>query len=81
MIITPSLLLLILVTLVYKCTTYPVSAERYATDNKMRLMRRLELSSEYEVWASDQSNSVKDAVSAGVMGSFIWIWNSESIQN
>jgi hypothetical protein len=33
----------------------------------------------YEVWASDQSNSVSDAGSRGVKGSYIWIWDSEDI--
>ncbi len=33
----------------------------------------------YEVWASDQSNSVAGAISPGTDGSFIWIWDSEDI--
>lgn len=33
----------------------------------------------YEVWASDQSNSVP-GVSAGTTGSFIWIWDSVDIE-
>ncbi|MEA2080729.1 MAG: hypothetical protein U9P00_12925 [Pseudomonadota bacterium] len=32
----------------------------------------------YEVWGSDQSNSVPDK-SVGKDGSFIWIWNSEDV--
>ncbi|KAL3800873.1 hypothetical protein ACHAWO_008823 [Cyclotella atomus] len=35
---------------------------------------------EYEVWASDQSNSVAGQTSAGVKGSFLWIWDSASIR-
>lgn len=34
----------------------------------------------YEVWASDQSNSIPDQ-SAGSFGSFIWIWDSEDIKH
>ena len=35
----------------------------------------------YEVWASDQSNSVPGVTSAGVKGSLLWIWDSASIQD
>jgi len=34
----------------------------------------------YEVWASDQSNSVSGASARGVEGSFIWIWDSADIE-
>jgi hypothetical protein len=34
----------------------------------------------YEVWASDQSNSVANANARGVKGSFLWIWDSEDIE-
>jgi len=33
----------------------------------------------YEVWGSDQSNSVPFQLSAGIKGSYLWIWDSESI--
>ncbi len=33
----------------------------------------------YEVWASDQSNSVPGEARRGVNGSFIWIWDSDAI--
>jgi len=33
----------------------------------------------YEVWGADQSNSVAGETSAGVKGSFLWIWDSKSI--
>lgn len=33
----------------------------------------------YEVWASDQSNSVAGQDSLGVKGSFLWIWDSDDI--
>ena len=33
----------------------------------------------YEVWGSDQSNTVTGETSAGVNGSFLWIWDSDSI--
>ncbi len=35
----------------------------------------------YEVWGADQSNSVAGESSAGVKGSFLWIWDSDSIQD
>lgn len=34
----------------------------------------------YEVWASDQSNSVSGAAGAGTIGSYIWIWDSSDIE-
>eukprot|EP00984_Skeletonema_dohrnii_P007013 scaffold2499_cov70-Skeletonema_dohrnii-CCMP3373.AAC.1 len=33
----------------------------------------------YEVWGADQSNSVAGETPAGVKGSFLWVWDSESI--
>mmetsp|Transcript_77 Transcript_77/g.200 ORF Transcript_77/g.200 Transcript_77/m.200 type:complete len:610 (-) Transcript_77:213-2042(-) len=35
----------------------------------------------YEIWGSDQSNSVPSQGSAGVKGSYLWIWDSKSIGN
>lgn len=34
----------------------------------------------YEVWGADQSNSVPNVASRGVVGSYLWIWDSNSIQ-
>jgi len=34
----------------------------------------------YDVWASDQSNSVAGASARGVDGSYMWIWNSEHVE-
>ena len=34
----------------------------------------------YEVWASDQSNSVAGAPGPGRNGSFLWIWDSADIE-
>ena len=34
----------------------------------------------YEVWASDQSNSVAGASGPGRNGSFLWIWDSDDIE-
>ena len=34
----------------------------------------------YEVWASDQSNSVPGVASRGTEGSFLWIWDSADIE-
>jgi len=33
----------------------------------------------YEVWGSDQSNSVAGAPGRGTQGSLIWVWNSEDV--
>lgn len=35
----------------------------------------------YEIWASDQSNSVSDVTAAGTRGSFLWIWDSIDMKN
>ncbi|MEL6342628.1 MAG: hypothetical protein AAFV53_05820 [Myxococcota bacterium] len=34
----------------------------------------------YEIWASDQSNSVSGAAARGVEGSFLWIYDSEDVK-
>lgn len=34
----------------------------------------------YEVWASDQSNSVAGVVGNGLKGSYLWIWDSRDIE-
>ncbi|MEM9218961.1 MAG: hypothetical protein AAGD25_32090 [Cyanobacteria bacterium P01_F01_bin.150] len=34
----------------------------------------------YEIWGSDQSNSVADAESRGVNGSWIWVWDSQDVE-
>ena len=34
----------------------------------------------YDIWASDQSNSVPNAPARGVDGSYMWIWNSEDVE-
>lgn len=33
----------------------------------------------YEIWASDQSNSIAGA-GLGTIGSFIWVWNSDDVE-
>lgn len=35
---------------------------------------------DYEVWGADQSNSVPDQTSLGVKGSYLWIWDSASME-
>jgi hypothetical protein len=35
---------------------------------------------EYEVWASDQSNSLLGQASLGVRGSYLWIYESDDIE-
>ena len=37
-------------------------------------------SSSYEIWASDQSNSVPGEAALGVKGSFLWIFDSDEVQ-
>lgn len=34
----------------------------------------------YEVWASDQSNSVSGVADSGILGSYLWIWDSADIE-
>lgn len=34
----------------------------------------------YEIWGSDQSNSVSDVTSRGVNGSFMWIWDNKDME-
>ncbi len=34
----------------------------------------------YEIWGSDQSNSVADVESRGVKGSWIWVWDSQDVE-
>jgi len=35
----------------------------------------------YEIWGSDQSNSIADVESRGTNGSWIWVWDSEDVEN
>lgn len=35
---------------------------------------------QYEVWASDQSNSVAGKTALGIDGSFIWVWKSRDVE-
>ena len=34
----------------------------------------------YEIWGSDQSNTVEGQSALGVSGSYLWIWDSDDIQ-
>ena len=34
----------------------------------------------YEIWGSDQSNSVADVDSRGVSGSWLWVWDSKDVE-
>ncbi|CAB9515623.1 expressed unknown protein [Seminavis robusta] len=36
--------------------------------------------SSYEIWGSDQSNSVANQTALGVAGSFLWIWDAEDLK-
>jgi hypothetical protein len=49
-----------------------------AGKNKQQSKAMIE-SSAYEVWAADQSNSVPGQTGKGLKGSYIWIWDSESM--
>ena len=51
-----------------------------SSSSSTRALQNLQKTS-YEVWASDQSNSVPDQSSAGVNGSYLWIWDSDSIND
>ena len=35
---------------------------------------------DYQIWASDQSNSVPGETAAGVRGSYLWIWDGRDIE-
>lgn len=35
----------------------------------------------YQIWASDQSNSVADTAGLGTRGSFLWIWDSADMES
>ncbi|BAQ66758.1 hypothetical protein [Geminocystis sp. NIES-3709] len=35
----------------------------------------------YEIWGSDQSNSVAGMEKAGVKGGWIWVWDSKDVEN
>ena len=48
---------------------------------KTKKSKKSSSSSSYEVWASDQSNSVPDEASPGVNGSYLWIWDSADIKD
>ena len=57
------------------------NAQVSAQDTRGLRDRRQAKSGKYEVWGSDQSNSVEDEKTPGVKGSFLWVWDSDSIQN
>ena len=52
-----------------------------APSRHIRRLPRESKTGKYEVWASDQSNSESDQATSGSKGSFIWIWDSDSIQD
>jgi hypothetical protein len=56
-----------------------VSAETIAEERRWNPVHDNYNGERYEVWASDQSNSVADAGAAGVRGSYLWIWDSQDI--
>ena len=37
-------------------------------------------SEDYEIWGSDQSNSVSDVDARGVSGSWLWVWDSKDVE-
>ncbi len=34
----------------------------------------------YEIWASDQSNSAPNVSGLGILGGYVWIWDSEDVE-
>ena len=62
-----------------KSTKIRRSLKESASAKKGKKGKKGKHSGSYEVWASDQSNSISDQDSTGVNGSFLWIWDSESI--
>ena len=56
--------------------------EKAARHGEMRReLQKKSYFSNYEVWGSDQSNSVSGQSSKGVKGSYLWVWDADSIQN
>lgn len=50
------------------------------SEKKTSFWKTSHAKSGYEVWASDQSNSVSGVASRGVEGSWIWVWDSKDIK-
>ena len=38
------------------------------------------MKSTYEIWAADQSSTVRDQTALGLRGGFLWIWTDDAIQ-
>ena len=57
------------------------SAATKATPKIRTLKSQKPTPNKYEVWGSDQSNSKPGQASLGVHGSFLWIWDSASIEH
>lgn len=53
--------------------------DQHKGEKKTSSWKKNHAKSGYEVWASDQSNSVSDIASRGVEGSWIWVWDSKDI--
>ena len=51
-----------------------------ASDSTNKNLRGLHAEGSYEVWGSDQSNSISGETSPGVKGSYLWIWDSHDIK-
>lgn len=48
---------------------------------KNKALSQSEKYSSYEIWASDQSNSVAGIKANGIKGSYLWIWDSNDMLN
>lgn len=79
---------ILLTTLACSALTLPASAGTNSQDDDFHsthqnssasFWKKHHSSSGYEVWASDQSNSVSGVASRGVEGSWIWVWDSKDI--
>ena len=72
-----------IIALLSAAAPFAAKADDESSNMVERVLRQREpkgKKSSYEVWASDQSNSVADQSAAGVKGSFLWIWDSQAIQ-
>lgn len=61
--------------------TVPAFAERRLSESTSKTRSAYKEVASYEVWGSDQSNSVAGASGRGTKGSYLWIWDSESIDD
>lgn len=75
------LFLLLLLTIVAFdfCTAYSSNTTSYHISHVSRHSNTRQRFSKYEVWASDQSNTVPGQPSLGIKGGYLWIYDSADI--